>query len=161
MSTEQLLKAKKWILSHPLVMMHAGRKHFIQDEVRQIDGKQVTVYTPKALEGMDVKECLDELKLFGSVWYKITGTPQCQFHPDDALPAMKTQLKWYYSTEAHSLLLRWVTFALAANEEDIQWKDVVYKEDTNEELIPDNTQLAGEDLNVLQQLEDKTRQMMI
>lgn len=158
MSTEQLLKAKKWILSNPHVITHAGRKHYIEDEVRLVDGKKVVYYTPKGLDSMNAVECLDELNLFGGLWANITGVPQCQFHPDDALPAMKTHLKWYYSTEAHSLLLRWITFALAVSE---QVNAAVYKEDTNEELIPDNTQLADEDLNVVEQIENMTRQMMI
>ena len=159
MSNEQLLAAKKWILSHPYVLPHAGRKHYIQDETRLIDGIPVVFYTPKGLDSMDVVECLDELNLFGELWYKITGVEQRQFEADDALPAMKTQLKWYYSTEAHSLMLRWITFALAAEEAD-ERSEVVYEEDSNTELIPDNTQIE-EDITVNEQISTNIRLMMI
>ena len=164
MSTEQLLVAKKWILSHPYVMTHAGRKHFIQDETRLVDGKNVVFYTPKGLDSMDVVECLDELNLFGELWYKITGVKQRQFEPDDAFPAMKTQLRWYYSTEAHSLMLRWVTFALAADETDAG-SESVYEEDSNTELIPDNSVIHDlEDvqvINVIEEIATRIQQMMI
>ena len=115
MSQDRLKQSKQWILTHPHLMQHVGRQHYMSDTIQQLGTESVTVYTPVALEYMTVTECLEELRLWQEIWQNITSFDM-ELDEEWPLPMMKSKLRWYYSTESHSLLLRWIGQALAVDE---------------------------------------------
>ncbi len=119
---EHLLRAKAWLLSPQgsQLLEHAGREQPVVEETR--DEQQVFLLAD--LSTLTTVECIEELVRFRTIYTNITGEAYEYLADtnlfDASVHQLRVWLKYFYNSETHSYLLRWIGAILACDANEKQ-----------------------------------------